>query len=494
MTYPNKYTVTGFKLIPFLMVLILITVIYTVKSYAVVSYSLVGGKYLLLYDNVNVYAVRYSGSEIHTAIVDEKNCRNVTFSVMGTVKSVNVCNNCVYALSKDGDTIMLNEYSVRNDSVYHYTLGNIAVNADYRFCAAEKRICFMTDSGSGHFVCMDIYGEKIYDFSVSDEIIDYTLNYDSQSLYLFGRNNIYCADFLHNGIPQRILSTEDMRTGITVQNNVVFDYSGNMTDISAKTVTYSGITGERNSGVVNGHLCKYENGCIWTFSDNGTKDCVYRIDYGAGVQMCSKDNKVYVLSKSGKLAVINGSEFIFPVAVQNRVEDKIENAPMASVSDTKQNNTEKDSGVVSKSDMSRVEEGTEKVFSVNAYYVDDDKHIIWNIPDTTTIAALKQQITCKNYTMKFYDRNRKSRTSGKLGTGFTMEVYDGDNRVMAYTFSVNGDVTGEGNVNQNDLKLLFEYLAEKTALNDVQYVSADLNGDGNVDCIDVLRMAKKINL
>ena len=55
MTYPNKYTVTGFKLIPFLMVLILITVIYTVKSYAVVSYSLVGGKYLLLPDQHSAF-------------------------------------------------------------------------------------------------------------------------------------------------------------------------------------------------------------------------------------------------------------------------------------------------------------------------------------------------------------------------------------------------------------------------------------------------------
>ena len=439
-------------------------------------------------DNIHVYAICHSGKEVNVSIVDEGNCQNITFNTLGTVRNVTAYNNNIYAISIDNNKIILNHYTARNDSVYHYILDNVSVNSDYHFCAVENCVCFMTDNRH-QFVCTDIQGKRIYDFSVDEEIIDYTVNYDDRQLYLFGRNKIYSVDINHNGTPECLLSTKDMRTGINILNNVVFDYSGNITDISNKTIISSGIQGERNGGVINGYCCKYYNGGIEVFLSDDEHYTAYRLNYSGYVQMCSKNNVAYVLSEQGKLAIIGSDALVFR---QNSESPSVSDnfMPLSNKPDNRQSTNNRTNNNYAPSQTTK----DNNTFFISSYKVDESRGIIWDIPDGTTIATLKKNIVQGNYTLIFRNKDNTVKTSGKLGTGYTMTVQNGEQIVFVYRISVKAELTGEGNVNSNDIKAMSNYVMRCNDLDELQFVSADLNGDGLVDSQDILLMAEKIHL
>ncbi|MBQ7521362.1 MAG: dockerin type I repeat-containing protein, partial [Clostridia bacterium] len=133
-------------------------------------------------------------------------------------------------------------------------------------------------------------------------------------------------------------------------------------------------------------------------------------------------------------------------------------------------------------------------FFISSYKVDESRGIIWDIPDGTTIATLKKNIVQGNYTLIFRNKDNTVKTSGKLGTGYTMTVQNGEQIVFVYRISVKAELTGEGNVNSNDIKAMSNYVMRCNDLDELQFVSADLNGDGLVDSQDILLMAEKIHL
>ncbi len=460
-----------------------------VRSLAITTYQLsVSGNCLLMTDNIYVYTLRYNMKEINVSIINGTDCKNITFNAMGTVRNVTAYNNNIYALSDNNGKTVLNHYTVRNDSVYHYILDGVSINSEYRFCVVENCVCFMTDNRH-QFVCTDIYGKKIYDFSVDDEIIDYTINYDDRQLYLFGRNNIYSVDIHHNGMPKCLFSTRDMRTGISILNNVVFDYSGNITDIRNKTVISSGIQGERNGGVINGYCCKYYDGKIEVFLSDEEHYTAYRLNYGGYVQMCSKNNVAYVLSRQGKLAIIGSDALVFR---QNSEKPSVSDNSMLST-DKPDNHQSTDNGIQN-NDVPSPTAKDNKTFFISNYKVDTGRNIIWDIPDGTTIAVLKKNIIQDNYTLLFRNKDNTVKTSGKLGTGYTLTAQSDENVVCVYKISVKAELTGEGNVNFNDVKAMSNYVMQCDNLNELQFVSADLNGDGLVNSQDILLMAEKIQL
>ena len=82
--------------------------------------------------------------------------------------------------------------------------------------------------------------------------------------------------------------------------------------------------------------------------------------------------------------------------------------------------------------------------------------------------------------------------SGGIGAEvpFYMIVKDGENEYLRYTLSVKGDLTGEGSVNTNDVKVISKYLMKSQDISDIQYISADVNEDGILNGIDILKIAK----
>ncbi len=107
---------------------------------------------------------------------------------------------------------------------------------------------------------------------------------------------------------------------------------------------------------------------------------------------------------------------------------------------------------------------------------------MYGIESGTTVSVFKNSFD-ESVTVK---SGGDTVTSGKIKTGQTVEL-DG----KAYTISVIGDVTGEGNVKQNDETKMINYLLNLTDLDGAFMVSADYNLDGAVDNKDLVLISRK---
>lgn len=117
----------------------------------------------------------------------------------------------------------------------------------------------------------------------------------------------------------------------------------------------------------------------------------------------------------------------------------------------------------------------------NDYWIDNG--IFCGVESQTTVAMLKNSFS---QAVTVYDSNGNEVNSGKLKTGYVLR-YSGDD----YPIAVRGDVTGEGNVNTKDIKLLMDVLAGLKKLSNEFHTAADYNLDGNVDTRDLVLIAQK---
>ena len=111
----------------------------------------------------------------------------------------------------------------------------------------------------------------------------------------------------------------------------------------------------------------------------------------------------------------------------------------------------------------------------------------------TTIAKFKKNMHYNGYNVVFTRFDGKVVKSGNIGTGTIARFYN-ENASYEYELSVIGDLTGEGNVNSRDKKLLFDAVLGNVTLDGVYYESANLHTENNdltvTDIIMLMRMIK----
>ena len=115
----------------------------------------------------------------------------------------------------------------------------------------------------------------------------------------------------------------------------------------------------------------------------------------------------------------------------------------------------------------------------NMYEFDPYNKIVTGIAQGTTVAAFRTNSGEKSAV--FYDNKNMLKKEGILGTGMKVTISDGE----TYTIIIFGDVTGEGNINSRDIKLLNEYLFDDTDLDFCFVISADCIHDDIIDLKDV---------
>ncbi len=104
---------------------------------------------------------------------------------------------------------------------------------------------------------------------------------------------------------------------------------------------------------------------------------------------------------------------------------------------------------------------------------------------STTFAQLYRSLGVEKSELTVYKTDGKILSTGRLGTGMTAVYND-----QKYLINIIGDITGEGNVNSRDLKLMMKILSGEETLSDDIFLSADLNKDGILNTKDLLKLSQ----
>ncbi len=111
----------------------------------------------------------------------------------------------------------------------------------------------------------------------------------------------------------------------------------------------------------------------------------------------------------------------------------------------------------------------------------------------TTVAKLKSTIQTGAGWLEVRRANGMLYSSGKLGTGMMIALYDPDGKqIDTVTIMVPGDLNGSATVNTRDESDLFEYLLGEKELEGVYWHAADYNQDGVVDILDLIQLKRYI--
>ncbi|MGN0551568.1 MAG: dockerin type I repeat-containing protein [Acutalibacteraceae bacterium] len=151
-----------------------------------------------------------------------------------------------------------------------------------------------------------------------------------------------------------------------------------------------------------------------------------------------------------------------------------------------------DEGLQSSSTQSR-EENSKAAYrdiSSSTYQTDKLKHRI-NVPMGTTIAQFKSNIYVSGYRLFFKNCSGEYKSGGVIGTGCSVTLKNESGGIYkTYTFIVDGDLTGEGNINSRDTKALLKHLNENNSLSGSFLEAADLNGDNRADILDLALLCR----
>lgn len=423
-------------------------------------------------DNNGVYVISFSSNNLEINYISNTTNKHI-IKITGEIKSVVTDNGIIYAISRRGTTLYLNRYTVNTDTLDIFQIDTTSINSNYKFAVSGNKLYFAENENYNNITCYSIYGQKLYSFYV-DGAIDYKV-YNNQ-LYVFTTNKIYTVNTADNYSPQAIFSTVSLEPNMYLCNNALFDYSGYIINLQNEKIISTQIERKGiNCGFINGYYCKYSFGTIYGYNENGDKYTLYNVNAGDTAQMCSFDNKLYILSENQELFIIEQNELTFPQVNNNNLNNN-NNIPHSTQPNNKNpqqsNNT------------------NNKTFAINSYYVDRNKNIIWNIPNSTTISTFKSNLTYDGYLLEFYNKNNVNVKNGKIGTGYVMSVKNNNIEQTRYSMSVIGDLTGEGSANRSDVRLLSAYLMNSLTLTDEQYAASDCNGDGIINGVDILKIAR----
>lgn len=112
------------------------------------------------------------------------------------------------------------------------------------------------------------------------------------------------------------------------------------------------------------------------------------------------------------------------------------------------------------------------------------------LPEGTTLAQFRKTVPLQGATLSAVRYDGGGFSSGKLGTGMTLQLYHDWELVDEITVIVKGDLNGNGAVNSADERLLYQHLTGEEPLVGYFYTASDLDNDGVVDTRDLLLLKR----
>ena len=124
------------------------------------------------------------------------------------------------------------------------------------------------------------------------------------------------------------------------------------------------------------------------------------------------------------------------------------------------------------------------------YTYDSSKKIIFKLNNNVNINTFKNNL---NYSSVIKSNNNILKDNDLIRTNMTITYTDDEGNVQIYNTSVLGDVNGDGNINALDyVKIKNHIMNTKKILKDVFILSADYNNDGKISALDYVRIKNYI--
>ncbi len=115
-----------------------------------------------------------------------------------------------------------------------------------------------------------------------------------------------------------------------------------------------------------------------------------------------------------------------------------------------------------------------------------DGNVVGKVPASTNKEAFLKQF--ENSGLKVKDASGNEISSGFVGTGASVELYEGSNLVDKVYVVVSGDVDGTGIVDGTDYLRIKSAFLETMSLDEYQKTAADVDGNGVIDGTDYMRI------
>lgn len=465
-----RKSVVGKLCVMFIIILLFVCTTVSVSSYSVYTYKTYDN-----YDNVTmlqnenqIYLIENNGKTVYIDAVYPQ-----SFSVTLTL------NNNVYSYNLCGDTLVL--------------------------------VCPIKESMQSEIVLYNISDDSFKSFNTTDAV----QSENTQIAYSDGY--VYLSD--HYGNVKKYSSKGVLCNEYNLCKNACYlmcDYSGNI-----YATSYSGVFLLNADGY--SKISDTAIGTAAVFIDDTTfvsaTGYTYKIKNGAINQLisfkstmahpsggvykkhiiCAQGNTIYAVSPSDDKAVksISLSSNIEQLyVIDDVVIAYIYNSGCATISkitysefkDIKDSEGNSGNQGINNSDL----ELYNHTISSNIYIVNNNNYTISGISSPTTVAMFKRNMNYDGFDVEFVKYGGQSITSGNVGTATIARFYN-DNSNYEYELCVEGDLTGEGNINTRDENVMFDCLLDNMdVFNGVFVQAADLDDNNNITVADLVLLLRAI--
>lgn len=433
----------------------------------------------LLTDNQsNIYVISIINDKVVAKQIKTDNtCFSASFYLNGSCSSYYASNSKLYFASPGGKSdTEITIYDFDSNSLMSCNIKDIAVKEKFHFTVAQNGNMYILDSNNRSTIrCYSESGNPLFSYDCNANLIHLTTDRDGSKIYCFSADKIFTMNL--SGKSLSFLTNHSLNFPVWItENNCAVDSNGNITNLNSAQSNYIPTyiqSKDINLAVAGDYICRGYGRQINGYNIySGRSAILYKTDRNNDF-MCSVDGDIITFSRSdGCLTIISSNDFDYP---PNEPSDPSQSQVVSSQ--------------VQQFPSSEID-GANINISSSKYKIDNSSGIITGIKSGTTVAAFKNNISFGNLSLSITDYKNASKVSGNIGTAATAHFSYKNSSKASYKIIVPGDLTGEGNINSRDTAALTNHLLGKTRLDNYFYLAADCNNDGNVDTLDLLKIAK----
>ena len=134
----------------------------------------------------------------------------------------------------------------------------------------------------------------------------------------------------------------------------------------------------------------------------------------------------------------------------------------------------------------------EIIFDDSINVIENSNYIAYGTGEIT-VAEFRNLVDSVGGDLFIKNNGSEKKLTDKIMTGDVIELYVSNELKTRYVISVKGDVTGDGNINSDDVIKMSRHIVKGNILTGDEFIlAADMNNNGRIDINDIVRFVKNI--